>query len=116
MTQPSPDPGTETRLVQIGDRQIVARQLNEMQMLLLAREAKRVAAPNASAEDRLTSAARIMDLMEAAVVQPEDVDYLTELTVAGKLSLADMSSFIKAFGAEDEKPRVRRGRPRKQPV
>ena len=94
----SEDPGKETRLVLVKDRNIVVRQLNDAQLLLLGREA------------RLASVGRIFDLLESAVVQEEDREYLMDLAVKGDLELNDMLGFIRVFAESEQKPRVRRGR------
>jgi hypothetical protein len=114
MTQTSPDPGRETRLVEVKGRQIVIRQLTEMQMLLLAREARKVSNPNGDGTTRMNSAARIMDILESAVVQPEDVEYLIDLNLQGDLTIGDMMGFVTAFTEEAKPVKVARGRPRKR--
>jgi hypothetical protein len=106
----SEDPGKETRLVPVKDRNIVVRQLNDAQLLLLGREARLAAKEDTDQNRRLASVGRIFDLLESAVVQEEDREYLMDLTVKGDLELKDMLGFITAFGEGEQKPRVRRGR------
>lgn len=112
MTTPQ-DPGKETRLVPVKGRNVVVRKLNDAQLLLLAREARLAQREDTEKQRRLVAVGRLFDLLESAVVQEEDRDYLMDLTVAGDLELTDMMGFITAFtdDNEDEKPKVRRGRP-----
>lgn len=113
MTQ-NDDPGTPTRLVEVRGRQIVARKLNDLQLMLLAREAKKLTKANQPGEEKLAAVARILDLLESSVVQQEDIEYLTDLTVKGELELKDMMEFVNVFQQESAPvPVVRRGRPRK---
>lgn len=58
---------------------------------------------------KLKAVGRIMDILESAVVQQEDREYLMDLNVAGKLTLTQMRGFIDVFG-EEQKTTVRRGR------
>ncbi len=113
MTQP--DPGVDTRLVDVKGRQIVVRQLGEMQVILLAREARLVRKADLDNGRRMDAIGRIFDILESVVVQQEDRDYLMDLTVQNKLEVGDLTSFISAFSKDDApvKPQVRRGRPRK---
>ena len=89
MTTPtSPDPGRETRLIDIKGRLITVRQLKD-------------------------AISRMFDILESAIVQQEDKDYLTALNVAGDLEITDLMVFISSFNEPQaaEKPKVRRGRP-----
>ena len=106
----SEDPGKETRLVLVKDRNIVVRQLNDAQLLLLGREARLASREDTDQSRWVASVGRIFDLLESAVVQEEDREYLMDLTVAGDLELKDLMGFVTAFADDQEKPRVRRGR------
>ena len=103
-----------TPSVPVKGRDINLRRLNDAQLLLLAREARLAQRDDTDRQRRLMSVGRIFDLLESAVIEEADREYLMDLTVAGNLELADMMGFITAFAeedAEDEKPKVRRGRP-----
>ena len=109
-----PDPGRETRIVPIKGRQVVARRLKETQLLLLARDAQRLQQDNVTSTAKLAAIARMMDIMESAIVQPEDRDYVTGLQVSGDLEMSDLMSVITVFESDDQQGvTVRRGRPRK---
>jgi hypothetical protein len=111
----APDPGRDTRLVDVKGRNVVVRQLNDAQLLLLAREARLAEREGTDNQRRLMAVGRIFDLLESAVVQDEDREYLMDLTVAGDLSVGDLMGFVTAFRDEgEEKPKVRRGRPPKR--
>lgn len=109
MTTPE-DPGKETRLVDIKGRNIVVRQLTDAQLLLLGREARLAAKEDVEQHRRLAGVSRIFDILESAVVQEDDREYLLDLTVQGELQLSDLMGFITVFGEEKPKPKVRRGR------
>lgn len=108
------DPGIETRLLPLEDRQIVVRQLNETQLLLLGREARLLAQDRVDGDRKLKAAGTMMDLFEAAIVQEEDVDFVRDMVVKGKVDLKVLLSFLAVFQPEPDKPRVRRGRPPKR--
>jgi hypothetical protein len=113
MTQP--DSGKDTRLVPVHGRNIVVRQLQDAQLVLLAREARLAQRDDTDSGRRMTAVARAFDILESAIVQESDRDYILDLTVKGQLTLEDLLGFITAFESEqDEKPRVRRGRPAKR--
>lgn len=106
----NPDPGKETRLVEVRGRNIVVRELTDAQLLLLGREARLAMNTATDNTRRMTCVARIFDILESAIVQEEDREHVLDLTIAGDLKLADLLGFISAFQDEEAKPRVRRGR------
>src|SRR4026209_2911891 len=81
MTQPSveEDPGVQTRLLPVEDRQIVVRQLNDTQLLLLGRETQLLVKESTPSERKLKATGILMDLLEAAIVQEEDVEYIRDM-------------------------------------
>jgi hypothetical protein len=108
MTTPE-DPGKDTRIVDVRGRNIVVRQLTDAQLLLLGREARVGSKEDTDPQRRLAAIGRVFDILESSVIQEEDREYLLDLTVSGDLMLQDMLSFINAF-ADEDKPKVRRGR------
>lgn len=106
---------TTSPSVDVKGREIAVRQLNDAQLLLLAREARLAQRDATEKQRRLEAVGRIFDLLESAVVSDGDREYLMDLTVAGNLTLGDLTGFITAFAEDDEvaeeKPKVRRGRP-----
>jgi hypothetical protein len=116
MTQPSveEDPGVQTRLLPVEDRQIVVRQLNDTQLLLLGRETQLLVKESTPSERKLKATGILMDLLEAAIVQEEDVEYIRDMIIKGKVDLKIMLTFVSVFKDEPDKPRVRRGRPPKR--
>lgn len=109
MTTPE-DPGKETKIVDVKGRHVVVRQLTDAQLLLLGREARLASKEETDPGRRMSGIARVFDILESAVVQEEDREYLMDLTVQGDLELKDLMDFITAFGSDEEKPKVRRGR------
>lgn len=113
------DTGRETRLIDIKGRQVVVRKLGDTQLLFLTREAQVLTRPGVQKERLLLGATRLLDILESAIVQPSDQEYVTDLAVKGKLELSDLFEVLAAFRdpkAAEEKPVVRRGRPRKATV
>lgn len=111
----SPDPGRETRIVPIKGRQVVVRALKETQMLLLARDAQMVQRDNVDGARKLAAIARMMEVLESAIVQSEDREFITDLQVSGELEIKDLFSVLTVFAPDGDAPKVgvRRGRPRK---
>ena len=73
-----------------------------------ARLLQKAEVPNAR---KVAGAARMFDILESMVVGDDDREYVTDLIAAGDLKLTDLTNFITSFKPEDEKPKVRRGRP-----
>lgn len=112
------DPGEDTRLIPINGRQIVVRELLPAQAILimrLIRNLRRDLAPDADRAVIINNTAKILDIIESAVVQQSDRDYLEDLIVERKLDLKELVGVVTAFreDEDEEKPKVRRGRPRK---
>jgi hypothetical protein len=108
----APDPGRETRIVEVRGRSIVIRQLVDAQIMLLAREAKVLQRDDVPVDRKINGVDRMFRILESAVVQPEDREFLDDLMVDGELDLKELVSFVTAFNLdENEKPKVRRGRP-----
>lgn len=107
-----PDPGRETQLIEVRGRNLVVRQLIDTQMMLLAREAKILQRDDIDNSRKMDSVDRMFRILESAIVQPEDRDFLDELIVTGDLDLEELLTFVTVFNKnQDEKPKVRRGRP-----
>jgi hypothetical protein len=109
----TPDPGRETRIVNVRGRNVVVRKIIDTQMMLLAREAKVLQRDDISADRQLTAVDRMFRILESAIVQPSDREFLEDLMLDGELDLRELTSFVTIFAeAEDtaEKPKVRRGR------
>lgn len=107
----SPDSGRETRVVLVRERSIVVRRLIDTQMLLLAREAKVLQRDDVDTDRKLDGIDRMFRILESAVVQPSDRDFLQELMLDGQLDLRELLSFVTAFNEETAaRPKARRGR------
>lgn len=110
----SPDQnGRDTRLIPIKDRTIVVRALTDAQLLLMSRDVRLAQREGADRNERVGAIGRMFDILESAIVTRSDKDYLLDLVVKGDLELADMMPVLTAFKdePEQEKPKVRRGRP-----
>lgn len=105
------DPGRETRVVQVRDRNIVVRQLQDTQMLILGREAKILQRDDVDINRKMDSIDRMFRVLESAVVQPSDREFLDGLMLDGELNLREFLSFVSVFNLDEPmKPKVRRGR------
>lgn len=107
-------PGREVRTVVVQGRDIVVQRLVDTQMMLMARDAKRLQDDKLPTNVKLDAASRMFDILESAIVEPADVEYMEELMVKGKLDLRELTEFVTVFQVEEAsagKPRVRRGRP-----
>lgn len=113
------DPGEETRIVPVGERSIVVRRVTPAQRVLLMRITRNlrrgVGDESEGADIRvMENTAKILDIIESAVVQQTDRDYMEDLIIERKLDLKEMVGFVTVFDredAEEAKPaRVRRGR------
>lgn len=116
MTTPI-DPGRETQIVLVRDRNIVIRQMIDTQRLLIARWAVMLQRDDVTGAQKLDILSKMFNTLESVVVQQEDRDFLEELMAQGELDLRELIGFITAFDqkvAEDSgaaaKPKVRRGR------
>ena len=108
----NPDPGRETRIVPVQGRNIVIRQLIDAQMMLLNRGARLLQRDDVDGASKLATVDRMFTILESVVVQPGDKVFLEVLMAEGTLSLKDLMGFISAFNEDqEEKPKVRRGRP-----
>lgn len=109
----NPDPGRETRLVSVQGRNVVVRQLIDTQLMLLNRGARLLQRDDLERESKLATVDRMLTILESAVVQAEDLEYLEDLMSKGTLSLKDLLGFVTAFNEDEaeDKPKVRRGRP-----
>jgi hypothetical protein len=105
------DLGVDTRLVPVGDRQVVVRKLTEAQLGLMGREAGILSDSRAENARKLKAIGRVMDLLEQAVVQEDDREFIVQLNIKGELTMGTLLSFVNVF-YEEEKVAVRRGRPR----
>jgi hypothetical protein len=107
------DPGRETQVVAVRDRNIVVRKLTDGQLLLMAREAKILQRDDISTDRKLDGIDRVFRILESGVVQAADREFLEELMLVGELDVRELMSFVTAF-KEDEalslRPKVRRGR------
>lgn len=105
----------ETRIIPMKDRNIVVKQLKDIQLLLMSRDAELLGRDNVEPRQKLRAAGFIMDTFESAIVTEADREYVLGLARSGEIELEDMLVVLSAFREEEApvKPVVRRGRPRK---
>lgn len=80
--------------------------------MLLAREAKVLQRDDLPVGRKLDGIDRMFRILESAIVQVSDREFLEELMLSGELDLRELISFVTVFQDNDasEKPKVRRGR------
>lgn len=111
------EPANETRVINIKGRDIEVQLLKDMQLMFIAREARKLQRLDGDQDSNRTaimSAGRVLDVLESAIVKEADKEFLIDLMVTGELQFKDMTAVFTAFGDDKEeapKPRVRRGRP-----
>lgn len=103
------DQGRETRVVPVGGRNIVVRQLTDTQMLHLMRHAKILAADGVDQGVKLDSMDRMLTILNSVVVQADDKKWLEEAQETGEVDIKEMVGWVNAFKSET-KPTVRRAR------
>lgn len=109
MTNPD-DTGRETQVVSVRDRNVVVRRLVDTQMMLLAREAKVLQRDDVGMDRKLSGIDRMFRILESAVVDSSDREYLEELMINGDLDLRELMSFVTMFEGTEPKAKVRRAR------
>lgn len=97
-----------TRMVEILDRQIAVRELTEGQMMVLARYADTASTETVDTRQKIHAVARMLSILERAVVEDEDRRFLEDQMMDGKLELADMTAVVSVF--KEEQPTNRAGR------
>lgn len=106
------DPGKETRLVPIGDRQVVVKAPTDAQIMLLGQQSQIIMNERVSGLDRMKAIGVVMTLMTKLIVQEDDRAYIQEQIINGDLDMEGMTEIIAAFKSTDKKPAVRRARAR----
>lgn len=87
----------------------------ELLLLKIARSLRRLGEEDGPS---ILEAAKILDILESALVKVEDIDFMEDLIIKRQLDLKEV--MFLTIGKEpeqvEEKPRVRRGRPPKRPA
>jgi hypothetical protein len=114
-----PNPGDEARPITVGGRDVLVRPLLGSQAVLMMRLVRNLQKQKVDDYDMgaiVTNTAKILDVVESALVDQADKDYIEELIIDRKLDLKELVAVVTVFddAAVAEKPKVRRGRPRKQ--
>ena len=82
------------------------QRLNEMQMMLLVREAQAIRSTRQTIDRKFQAIATILDIIETAVVDGEDREYLMSLAATGQIEFGEMLGIATAFQdhAKESKP------------
>lgn len=102
--------------VTIKGREIPIRKLNETQMMLLVREA-RLLQSSQDVNRKLRSIALMIDIVESAIIDPEDQEWLMGQAGTGNISFGEILQMAAPFeatvdGEVTESRPVRRARAR----
>jgi|SRR6188474_2697063 len=111
MTEPEND---NERTIPLNGRPVAVRKLTDTQMVHALRHARILQKDDVPKTVKLDSVERIFHILHTVVLKEDDQKYLTEQEEAGKIELKDLMAVVTAFGdgaEEEEKPKVRRGRP-----
>lgn len=117
MTDPTPastPPARPTFTFRIADRDIEFRQLNEMQIALIAQVTQRL--KRGQPDQVLQAAARFLDMVQSTAVNPDDQQYMEDAMANGLIELSDMTEWFAQMASAEPapatgpKPRVRRAR------
>jgi len=114
MTDPTPG---AVRPVTVRDRKILVRKLIDTQYMLLNRCAQILTRPHVDKGKKLETIDRMFTVLESAIVNDEDREFLEDLMAEGKLDLRELLGFVTVFEGDEEddskveeQPKVRRAR------
>lgn len=88
---------TDLDLVTIKDRDVPIKKLNETQMMLLVREARVLRSEHQPMERKLRSIAFMLDIVESALVNPDDQEWLMGLAGTGQIEFGEMLKIATPF-------------------
>lgn len=95
-------------------RNVVVREMTDIQMALMLRCSKILQSPNVEMEKKLDTVDMMFAILDSIVVQASDREWVKEQQVAGDIELKDMTGWISGFQTDEQKPAtVRRSRARK---
>lgn len=101
-------------MVPVAGRMIVVRRLTDTQLMHMARYANLLQKDDIAIKQKLDAVEHMLTILHKMVVQPSDLEFLINQEEDGAIELKDLMNFISIFqedAPEDEKPKVRRGRP-----
>lgn len=107
------DPEAFTKMVQIGEREVLCRFLTEAQFMQLAYEAQIMESPHTPDARKIKTLTRIFRVMRSIVVEDEDKEYVEDLMADGTVRMSDVLAVIKELNDSVATPKssskVRRG-------
>lgn len=102
------DPGKKTEIIEVLGRSIVVRELTEGQMMVLSRYADQASSDRTDPRTKVGAVSKMLSVLEQAVVQEEDREFLEEQMILGNLDLGAMTRVVSVF--QEAKPTNRAGR------
>jgi hypothetical protein len=107
-----------TGTISIGDRDIAVKLITDGQIAVLFREAHNLQKDEIPVMVRAGSLDRIDRVVRSMIVDPDELEYVDDLILTGKLELvALMTQILETLGSETKAPaapKATRGRPRKR--
>src|SRR5678810_420581 len=98
----------------IAGREISVKKLNEAQVMLIMREGQVLRSDKTDTERRMKGIATILNIVESAIEDVEDLEYVLHQTEIGKVEFQDLLKLVVPESDETAAPRtVRRAATRK---
>jgi hypothetical protein len=105
------DQGRRTEIVPVQGRNVVIRELRDLQIMHLGRLASILSNGNVDNGTKMEATAQMLDILHTVVVQDDDRKFLVKAEMDGEIGLDDLMEFVNAFPDEsdtEEKPAVKR--------
>lgn len=109
MTEPE-DAGRATRVVTLGVRTIVIREMTDLQMMHMARYARILQREDVDIVTKLDASSLMLKVLHSCVANDADRQVLIDAEESGEVTLSDLVAFVRAPTVEESKPAVRQGR------
>jgi hypothetical protein len=104
----------QTRTTSFRGRDIVLQDLLPSQHILMIKIARDLKRAGDSLEGSILDVAKLLDILESALPNPEDVEFIEDLIIKRQLDLKEIIYLLAGREEELAKPKVRRGRPPKR--
>lgn len=92
---------TDLQTIPFKGRDISVKKLNETQKMLLVREAQVLRSNRQEMDRKLQAIATMINIVESALVDGDDREYLMELAGTGQVEFKEMLEIATAFDAVD---------------
>lgn len=93
-------PEAVTKVIKLGDREVLCRMLTEAQFMQLAYETKLMTNNSISTDRKVKTLERIFRVMRSVVATEEDKEYLEDLVAEGVVDMYDLLHVIEELNKE----------------